>query len=392
MRSLSPFKFTLSLLCAAVLTACSSIPTSGPSQKEVVRTPATATATPGELGVQVVDVSDDVARRLFAERRAGDFSKTLGDQPVTQQPLGAGDVVEVSIWEAPPAMLFGASPTDARSGGPSNARVTVLPDQEIDGSGNINVPFAGRIKAAGRTLDEVGHAISERLNGKANQPQTLVRLVQNSTSYVTIVGDVASSKRMPLTASGERLLDALASAGGVRQPVDKMTLQVTRGGQVQALPLETVIRDPRQNVPLHAGDVVTALYQPYSFTALGATGKNDEVNFEAQGITLAQALARVGGLNDSRSDAKGVFIFRFEDPAALNWPQQPARTAANGKVPVVYRIDLKDPRSFFALQTFMMDNKDVLYISNAPLAEMQKFLNVVFSVVYPVMSTVTTFR
>ncbi len=388
MRSLPSFKFTLSLFCVAALTACSSIPTSGPSKSEVVQ----SASSPSELGVQVVDVNDDVARRLLAERRAGDFSTTLGDRGVTQQVLGAGDVIEVSIWEAPPALLFGASPTDTRSGGASNARVTVLPDQMIDSAGNINVPFAGQIKVAGRTLDEVARMITDRLHGKANQPQTLVRLVQNSTSYVTIVGDVTSSKRMPLTPSGERLLDALASAGGVKQPVDKMTVQVTRGGQVQALPLETIIRDPKQNVPLRAGDVVTALFQPYSFTALGATGKNDEINFEAQGISLAQALARVGGLNDARSDAQAVFIFRFEDANALDWSQQPVRTTANGKVPVVYRVNLKDPRSFFVAQTFMMDNKDVLYVSNAPIAELQKFLNVIFSVAYPVMSTVTTFK
>ncbi|MDR5671452.1 polysaccharide export protein, partial [Burkholderia cenocepacia] len=101
-----------------------------------------------------------------------------------------------------------------------------------------------------------------------------------------------------------RVLDALASAGGVRQPVDKITIQITRGDKVASQPLETIIKDPRQNVSLRAGDVVTALYQPFSFTALGATGKNEEVNFEAQGITLAQALARAGGLQDTRSDAQ----------------------------------------------------------------------------------------
>lgn len=388
MRSLPSAILVLSLFGAATLAACSAIPTSGPTKSEIGRQSAPS----GASVVQIVNVNDDVARRLLAERDSGDFAKTLGDHPVRQQLLGPGDVIEVSIWEAPPAILFGASPADLRSGGPSNARVTVLPDQMIDGNGNISVPFAGQVNAGGRTLDEVGRAITERLRNKANQPQTLVRLVQNSTSYVTIVGDVVTSKRMPLTPGGERLLDALASAGGVRQPVDKMTLQITRGTQVQALPLETVIRDPRQNVPLRAGDVVTALFQPFSFTALGATGKNDEINFEAQGITLAQALARVGGLNDARSDAKGVFIFRFEDANALAWPQQPVRVAPNGKVPVVYQIDLKDPNSFFVAQTFMMDNKDLLYVSNAPIAELQKFLNVVFSVAYPVITTVNTFK
>ena len=60
--------------------------------------------------------------------------------------------------------------------------------------------------------------------------------------------------------------------------------------------------------------------------SLGSTGRNEEINFEAQGITLAQALARAGGLNDARSDARGVFIFRFEPKAALDWPRQPVAT------------------------------------------------------------------
>lgn len=159
-----------------------------------------------------------------------------------------------------------------------------------------------------------------------------------------------------------------------------------------SLPLETVIRNPRENVPLRAGDVVTALYQPYSFTALGATGKNEEVNFEAQGITLAQALARSGGLQDSRSDAQGVFVFRLEKNDALKWPSQPVMTTADGKVPVIYRVNLRDPNSFFVSQSFMMDNKDVLYVSNAPITEIQKVLNLVFSVIYPVVTGVQTFK
>lgn len=373
---------------AISLSGCSSIPTSGPSSTQVNN--AGAVANPA--GIQIVDVTDEIARKLLAERRSGDFSKTLGNEAMQQQRLGPGDVVEVSIWEAPPAMLFGAGPTDTRSGGASNARVTVLPEQMIDSGGNINVPFAGAIVAAGRTPNEIENSITRRLQSKANQPQVLVRLAHNSTSYVTIVGDVSSSTRMPLTPRGERLLDALASAGGVRQPVDKVTIQVTRGNEVESLPLDTVIRDPRQNVPLRPGDVVTALFQPYAFTVLGATDKNTEVNFEAQGITLAQALARAGGLQDSRSDAQGVFIFRFEDAKALQWPTSPVRTTADGKVPVVYRVNLRDPNSFFVAQSFMMDNKDLLYVSNAPIAELQKFLNVIFSVAYPVITGVQTFR
>ena len=38
---------------------------------------------------------------------------------------------------------------------------------------------------------------------------------------------------------------------------------------------------------------MTAFFQPYSFTVLGAAGKNDEIRFEGAGITLSQALGRM---------------------------------------------------------------------------------------------------
>ncbi|MGH8035973.1 MAG: polysaccharide biosynthesis/export family protein, partial [Lysobacterales bacterium] len=334
----------------------------------------------------MIEVTDAVARRVVASQQRRLFSETLGATAPAGFVVGAGDVLEISIWEAPPASLFSSGVLDPRTGA-TTARVTALPEQMVNSAGQINVPFAGAVQAAGRSPQEIEADIVQRLKGKANQPQVLVRVIRNATSNVTVVGEFASSTRMPLTAMGERLLDALAAAGGVRQPVGKMTVQITRGSSVQALPLETIIQDPRQNIVLQPGDVVTALHQPLSFTVLGATGKNEELNFEAQGITLAQALARAGGLQDLRADARGVFVFRFEEPAALGLnADSRAQTTPEGKIPVVYRVDLKDPATFFVAQGFPIRNKDVMYVSNASAAELQKFLNIVGSVVLPVVA------
>lgn len=363
-----------------IVTGCASypnwLPSSGPSREEVQESGDNRRLS----GIQVVDVDSTIAHRLFAKRKQSLFSESFGVSDKPGYMIGAGDVIEVSVWEAPPAMLFGAAVTDPRTG-PSTTRVTTFPEQMVSGGGRINMPFAGHILVAGRTPPEIESEIAQRLKDKANQPQVLVRVIRNNTANVTVVGEVTTSARVPLTARGERLLDALAAAGGVRQPVGKMTLQVTRGEQVQAMALDTIIRDPKQNIVLQPGDVVTALFQPLSFTVLGATGKNEELNFEAQGITLAQALARAGGLQDARADARAVFIFRFEDPKTMNWPKPPVLTP-EGKVPVIYQVNLKDPASFFAAQNFPIDNKDVLYVANAPAAEFQKFLNMVASSVF----------
>jgi polysaccharide export outer membrane protein len=372
--------FGTSLLLAGCSTYPAWIPSAGPSTEQVTDLQGAQNLS----GIQVIEVTDAVARRVVASQQRLLFSETLGAAVSKAHPIGAGDVLEISIWESPPAALFGSGALDPRAGAAST-RATVLPEQMVNSSGQINVPFAGALRAAGRSAQQIEADIVQRLKGKANAPQVLVRVTKNATSNVTVVGEFASNTRMPLTPMGERLLDAVAAAGGVRQPVGKMTVQVTRGNTVQSLALETVIQDPRQNIVLQPGDVVTALFQASSFTVLGATGKNEELNFEAQGITLAQGLARAGGLQDARSDARGVFIFRFENPAALPvGVATPANTTPEGKVPVVYQVNLKDPATFFVAQGFPIRNRDVMYVSNSPAAELQKFLNIVGSTLFPV--------
>jgi polysaccharide export outer membrane protein len=371
---------------ALLLSACSAVPTSGPSTAVVMEQASTSI---NYRGIQVVDINEKVARTLLSQRQDADFRKQFGNETLKQKRLSAGDVIEISVWEAPPATLFSAITNNSNTSG--NSRIVVLPEQVIDTNGVVTVPFAGKLTVTGRTLNELEQDITQRLKGKANQAQVNVRLTKNTTSYATVIGDVNSSTRMPLSPRGELLLDALAAAGGTKQPINKTVVQLTRDTQVQSMPLEQVIRDPRQNITLQPGDVVTALFQPFSFTVLGATGKNEEINFEGQGITLAQALGRVGGLQDARAHASGVFIFRFENINALDWPSKPNYATANGRIPVVYRLDLTDPGSFFAAQSFPIESKDLLYVSNAPITELQKFLNVVFSITYPVTSTINAF-
>lgn len=376
------------LLCASMVGACSQFPTTGPSTKTVQETSADSSSSAGVI--QVVDINEKVVGQLVAKQPISQFAEVFGNPVQPAQVIGAGDMLEVTIWETPPATLFGAMTPDPRV--VATSIPTALPGQAVDRDGNISVPFVGRTQAAGLSTIALAGKIADALKGKAHQPQVLVRVLQNVSSTVTVVGEVNVNVRMPLTAGGERVLDALAAAGGVKQPISKVSLQLTRGPRFQAMPLEAVIRDPKQNIALQPGDVVTALFQPLSFTALGATGRQDEVPFEAQGISLAQAMGRVGGLLDNRSDPRGVFIFRFEPRDTLDWPRQPAAATPDGMVPVVYRLDLSDPRSFFAMQSFPMHHRDIVYVSNAPVAELQKFLNVVFSITYPVLSTINTTR
>jgi polysaccharide export outer membrane protein len=370
------------------------LPGAGPTTNAVVKQAESSVA---QASVQVVDLTDGVSRLVAAAHAVPSFRAVFGEGLPWGAVVGKGDVLDISIWEAPPAALFGTvvggdfSGSNASQPGSAVARSSSLPQQMVGQDGSINVPFVGPVKADGQTTGQIAAKIRSSLVGKAHDPQVLVRLSSNASANVTIVGEVANSTRMPLTAKGERLLDALANAGGVRQPVGKMTIQLTRGADVEAMPLETVIKDPQQNIRLQANDVVTLLFQPYSFTVLGAARNNQEIPFEGTGLTLSQAFGRMGGLDDQRANPKSVFIFRFEDPHALGSGGMALATTQDGKVPVIYRINMRDPKTLFVAQSFPIKDKDVVYVSNAPLADFSKFLQAVSQIIYPI-ATIQNFN
>jgi len=373
--------FALALALTGSLAGCGEFGRSGPYAGVVTR----AAGAPVQAApIAVVELTGATASQIFASERGQTFAEVLGDIAAVGTVIGKGDTIDIAIWEAPPAALFGTiSPPGMVNSGIQAARSAGLPEQMVDETGRISVPFVGDVVAAGRSPRDIERDITERLRGKANHPQVIVRITHNALKNVSVLGDVANGGRFNVTPHGERVLDALADAGGVKQPVTKMVLQVTRGGKVATMPLDAVIRDPEQNVRLAPDDVVTAMYQPWTFTALGATGNNAEIPFEATGMTLAQALCRAGGLNDNRADLRGVFLFRLENPAALD-PAilATARTTPDGRVPVIYRLDMNDPAAFFVAQGFRMHDHDVIYVSNAPGADLQKFSMTVANLAY----------
>ncbi|VEB27160.1 HexD, capsule biosynthetic locus protein [Actinobacillus lignieresii] len=376
-----------------LLVGCHSIPTSGPSHSAILEANSQSSDKPLPE-VNVVELDNGLVQQLYQTQQSQQFSGFLGTVGSAGYAgaVNVGDVLEISIWEAPPAVLFGGT---FSSEGQGSGHLTQLPAQMVNQNGTVTVPFVGNIRVAGKTPETIQSQIVGALQRKANQPQALVKIANNNSADVTVIRQ-GNSIRMPLTANNERVLDAVAAVGGTTENIEDVTVKLTRGSQVKTLAFETLISDPAQNIMLRAGDVVSLLNTPYSFTGLGAVGNNQQMKFSSKGITLAEAIGKMGGLIDTRSDPRGVFVFRHVPFAQLSLEQQ-AQWQAKGyaigmDVPTVYRVNLLEPQSMFLLQRFPMQDKDIVYVSNAPLSEFQKFLRMIFSVTSPITSTTNSIR
>jgi polysaccharide biosynthesis/export protein len=372
----------LSYLIASVLLAgCGGLPAGGPTSKQILRASAPAS---GASQYQIVDIDPqvaDVVARSGGRASSGQFSRlsTSGSRGI-----GVGDAIAVTIFEASTGGLFGVE-KEADTGGAPRLN---LPVQTVDRSGTISVPYAGSIPAAGRSPLEVQKTIEKRLAKRAIEPQAIVTVVSNESRLVTVTGDVEKGGRVPLNGGGERLLDAIALSGGARGAAHDSYVKLTRGGRSEDMLLQRLVNSPKENVRLQAGDQIFVYQRQQKFVALGASTTNTEVNFAAERLSLAEAMARAGGLDDSRADPAGVFIFRYED--AKTYGALIGQATSDEHRPVVYRLNLKQPNSLLAAQRFPIRDNDVVYFANSPSTELSKFLALIGSGVGVTNGGVTT--
>ena len=182
-------------MAALGLTACGITPASGPSSLEI---PVAGNSLPYAF----VTVNRDIGERLA--RYTPRISNTFTDRrPPAAFRFGIGDVVSVTIFEAAAGGLFIPAEAGVRPG-----NFITLPNQEVDNNGNISVPYAGNIRAQGRTPVEVQQAVVDALKNRAIEPQAVVSLTTQRTSLVTVLGDVTRPQVLPAVPAGERILDS----------------------------------------------------------------------------------------------------------------------------------------------------------------------------------------
>ncbi len=271
----------------------------------------------------------------------------------------------------------------AESGRPG----TRIPDQQVASDGAISIPFAGRIAVADRTPSEVQHTIEQRLGPKALDPRALVVIKRSAANSVSVAGEVIGGKRVPLSLGGDRLLQVIAAAGELKAPVHDIFVQLSRGGVTGSVPLATLVADPGQDIFAEPGDVLTLVRRPQTFSVFGATGKNAAINFTSERLSLTEALAKAGGLLDDRADPRAVFLFRYEPIGLVQALGQPiASGARDGLSPIVYRLDLKEARSYLLARRFPVHDKDTIFVANAEIMPIYHYFQALSQVTGPIQT------
>ncbi|MBA4316358.1 MAG: polysaccharide export protein Wza [Alcaligenaceae bacterium] len=327
---------------------------------------------PDKVGSQSVDVNgvdftftpiDSVSLSALATRDAEQTNLLSREVTIEdgayEYHIGVGDLVRVTVWDHPELTNPAGNTTGQLQG------QVVLPD------GTFYFPFLNKVRAAGRTTEEIRVEMTKNLEQFIRSPQVDVSVQQagfRSKKYY-VSGEVGQPGFFPITDVPVRLSDALAQAGGVNRNADLNSISLQRDNKTIELNAYRLLYqgDLSQNVLINNGDVLNIpdrrlrkiflmgeVLQPTSFTM--PVGK----------LTLAEVLSDVGGINQNTANAKQVYVIR-----------QAAEASAGPSKLEIFHLDSSSPTSVLYADQFEMKPRDVVYVDPVKLVRINRLLGTI---------------
>ncbi|MGB3246803.1 MAG: polysaccharide biosynthesis/export family protein [Sulfitobacter sp.] len=343
----------------AVISSCG-LPQVGPNKRQIF-----AGSVQQEGDSFVVAVNDRVTRATAVTPALGFSNAFLNAGQLGSDTIRAGDVLGITVYENVDDPLLGVE----------GAPATILEEVQVDGSGFIFIPYAGRIKAAGNSPDAIRRIITNKLGEQTPDPQVEVRRAAGDGSTVSLIGAIGAQGVYPIERPTRTLGTMLARAGGVTIAPEIAQVTVVRGNVRDKIWFQDLYNNPKLDIALRGGDKILVEEDTRSFTALGATGGQAQVRFESQNLSALEGIAQVGGLNAGTADPTGVFVFRNEPEEIA--AQVLGRNDLEGVQRVVYVLDLTQPNGMFMARDFVIRDRDTIYVTEAPFTQWSKVITAI---------------
>ncbi|KIC47440.1 MAG: polysaccharide biosynthesis/export family protein [Ruegeria sp.] len=362
----------VSFVAAAGLLAACQLPKSGPNKNEIL-----AGSTTNGGNAFVVEVDDRVTRETAAVPQFGFSQSFRNAQSVASDTVRPGDVLGLTIWENVDDGLLTTG----------TGAATSLDEVQVDNDGFIFVPYAGRVRAAGNTPEQLRTLISSKLEEQTPDPQVQVRRVAGDGATVSLTGTVGAPGVYPIERPTGTLSGMLAQAGGVSVSSDIALVTVIRGKQKGTVWYDDLFRSPGTDIALRSGDRILVEEDSRSYIALGATGGQSRVPFESQDLSALEAIAQVGGLQSLSSDPTGIFVLRKERQDIAR--KVMGRADLQGDQRMIYLLNLTAPNGLFVARDFVIRDDDTIYVTEAPYAQWTKSISLIAGGLTPIANVAT---
>lgn len=354
------FRLLSVLALGMVLASCGGLPGGGPSSRQVMREAQSGT---GDFAIYFVTRAFLPTVRKWPATGDAERLPWIGrSQGARTQIIQPGDTLSLRIWDSSENSLLIAG----------GARNVPLEQVRVASNGTVFLPYLGDVSVVGLTPDLARRQLQEDLEAIVPSAQVELAMTEGRQNSVELIGGVRNPGTYPMPDRNYTVRSLLSAGGGVDTGLNNPQIRLVRGNAIFGTSVGDLLDRPGHDTLLRGGDQVFVEEDIRYFLSFGATGTQARYPFSRDRMSAMDAVSIMGGVNDSKADAKGLLILR-EYPASAVAPGM--RGPRNTRV--VFSINLTSLDGLFSARNFDIQPNDVVLATEAPMKSVLTISNIV---------------